>query len=558
MRAEQIKIISPKPDRVKNRSDIHFSDVRLDPAHQPVQKLNTLLEECPLAYYQSSLDGRIQVCNYAFVKLIGFPTQEDALSYTMGRTKDDLSYLPAGNTLLPDGTKYGGRKRTMHRKDGRVLHVIETIAGMFNESNELVGIRGFLLDQTERVMLEERLLQRQKMESLGLFTGGFVHDFNNILDILLGNCTLLEKKLPQEGEIPKLLTSMQQALKRGIDLAQNFLTYARTNEVAMETMNVNTVIKGLSKMVKASLPKSIRLELELDDHLPMVAMNPTQIQQAVLNLCLNARDAMADTAGTRSAIPVLKIRTSQVNVQQHQTDTPRHLCIEVSDTGKGMNPSLTQEILNPFFTTKKQGTGLGLTIVQMVTKKHHGFIDVASKEGEGTTVKLLFPFSQISSTPMVTHPIKEVRNQERHETILFAEGDESLALAVKTCFESKGYNVLLVRDGIAAIQCYEKNKQMIDIVFLDLDASLLDGEQVFTVLRDLEIQQGVILASAHIGAEEQQGLLLNGLCEFIPKPYVPHDVLQSIRKILNSVKKQTYPAIFSTSGSQYGAQDHSP
>jgi nitrogen-specific signal transduction histidine kinase len=330
------------------------------------------------------------------VKLLGFATREEALSGTLKGLSEDLSSSGEGNVLSPDGIPMKRHERVLHRKDGTVLHVFETNVGIFNESDELIGVRGFLQEQSVEVKLEERLLQRQKLESLGWFAGGFIHDFNNILVILLGNCSLLEKKLSKQGEDLEIIRSMNQALDRGIDLAQSFLTYTRTHEVTVEVMNVNSVITGLSKMVEAALPKSIKLELELDERLPTFAMNPIQIQQAVINLCMNARDAMADTSAVRSAVPVLKIRTSQVESAQSSMTPSQLLCIEVSDTGKGMNASLTQKIFEPFFTTKERGTGLGLAIVQMVTKKHDGYIEVTSKEGEGTTVKLLFPVPHIS------------------------------------------------------------------------------------------------------------------------------------------------------------------
>jgi signal transduction histidine kinase len=245
--------------------------------------------------------------------------------------------------------------------------------------------------EKERERLEEQLRHAQKMESLGTLAAGIAHDFNNILNIIKGCASLIGRRLSADEMVAESLKAIDETIERGTSLVRQLLTLALKSEAQLASIDANDLISELSKLLRQMFPKTIDVSLELDSKLPPITADPNQINQALLNLCVNARDAMR--AGGS-----LTLRTEVVDgrkLQDATGKTKQHVCVEVTDTGVGMDASVQSRIFEPFFTTKGtgEGTGLGLAIVYGVVKNHNGFIDVKSESGRGTTFRLYLPMA---------------------------------------------------------------------------------------------------------------------------------------------------------------------
>ncbi len=244
--------------------------------------------------------------------------------------------------------------------------------------------------EEERKKLEEQLLQSQKMESIGVLAGGVAHDFNNILNIIQGYASLLGKHATPGGEIAEIFEAISEATKRGTSVVQHLLTLARKNETKFELADANTILHGLSSLLKETFPKNIELTLDCAANLPPMMADPNQIAQALLNICVNARDAMSNGGRLTFTTAVVDRRSLQ-DFDGAKAD--HYVCIEVTDTGNGMDENVQKRIFEPFFTTKDigQGTGLGLAVVYGIVKSHSGTIQVKSKLKGGTSFYLYVP-----------------------------------------------------------------------------------------------------------------------------------------------------------------------
>lgn len=504
------------------------------------ERYRKLFEESLTGNFISTPNGRILACNPAYAHMFGFSSVEEALKFNTS----DLYHSPERHQAfikqLYERKKLEHVEVQMRRRDGETIYVIENALGRFNDEGELIEIQGYLIDNTEQKILEQRLIQMQKMECIGTLAGGIAHDFNNILGIILAYSSTLERGIPNPQKLAHTLESINKAIERGAGLARQILTFARKNELTLEPININATIHSLSKMLHETFPKKIEMVLELDELVPIVTMDYTQLHQALLNLCVNARDAMTEPGPKASTRCVLKMRTKIIDPKEIVGRFPdarqsQYICIEVSDTGVGMEESTRQRIFEPFFTTKEKGkgTGLGLAVVYGVVKNHDGFIDVESQRAHGTTFRLYFPIpAEVTSTTRVQGD-RVVEVAGGTESILFAEDEDGLAMLMKTLFESKGYSVILAKNGVEAIQLYAENKSEISVAFLDVGLPKLDGTTVFTTIREINPHQKVILASGYMDPDQKSELFKAGLSEFVQKPYMPNEVLRKVRDVLD-------------------------
>jgi signal transduction histidine kinase len=318
------------------------------------------------------------------------------------------------------------------------------------------------------------------MESLGTLAGEVAHDFNNILGIILGQASILERCEGDREMTAASLDSITKAVQRGASLVRQMLTFARKSEVALGPVNVNGMIRELATMLEETFPKTVELNLKLDTSIPMITMDQAQLHQALLNLCVNARDAINDLAPLTSSHGLLTIRTEVVprSVLKGHADAraSRYVCISVSDFGKGMDEDTKEKIFEPFFTTKEpgKGTGWGLAVVYGVVKAHRGFIDVESKMNVGSTFRLYLPVSDDSVGEGELVGAGSGGIWEGTETILLVEDEDGLRHLMKSVLEDSGYRALTAKDGIEAIRLYAEHKDEIALVFTDLGLPRLE------------------------------------------------------------------------------------
>jgi CheY-like chemotaxis protein len=378
------------------------------------------------------------------------------------------------------------------------------------------------------------------MESLGLLAGGIAHDFNNILGIILGHMAIVERAGKDPSTLKSSSEEITKAVQRGASLVRQILTFARKSDPTLEPVNVNATIRELSKMINDTFPKTIAVSLDLEKPIPLIMMDQTQLHQALLNLCVNARDAIGDASTGNLGRGVIKIKTQVAGAEEvkrrfSEATAREYVCIFVSDSGMGMDDVTKQHIFEPFFTTKElgKGTGLGLSVVYGIIKTHRGHIDVESAVGKGTTFRMYLPVPDEAASPVAEVEAGSRGTYVGHETILLVEDEENLLSLMKLSLERAGYTVLTATDGMAAIKVFSLNKEKIALVLTDIGLPKLDGAAVVLSLMEIDPNVKIILASGYLEPNLKSNLLRSGAKDFVQKPYSPGVVLRKIREVLD-------------------------
>ncbi|MFA6469324.1 MAG: PAS domain S-box protein [Bacteroidota bacterium] len=391
------------------------------------------------------------------------------------------------------------------------------------------------LKQTEekRRQLEMELIQAQKLESLGTLASGVAHDFNNILGIILGYSTMLESQFIGSGETSEKLCRVKQAAVRGASLVKQLLTFARKGESIFQSISINTIIEELSKMLYETFPKTIPVTIDLKTEIPMIVADASQIHQVLLNLCVNARDAMPN--GGTLAIATSTVEHNMLVQEFPQAAARQYILVEVSDDGVGMNEETKRRIFEPFYTTKGpgQGTGLGLALVYSIVTSHQGMIAVDSAPGEGTTFRIYIPVEEnVVGTPStVEGEWKKIPGGT--ETVLIIEDEIPLAELVKHILMEKGYSVLTAYDGEIGVLMYTQHCNDIAVVLSDFGLPKFSGDEVFRRIRMINPNAKVIIFSGFIEPDTKAKLREAGVAQIFQKPYHLSSVLRIVREVID-------------------------
>ncbi len=391
-------------------------------------------------------------------------------------------------------------------------------------------------DMTERKRLEAQLLHAQKMESIGTLAGGIAHDFNNILGILLGYTSVLSQGVMAKEALVKNAEAMTVAIQRGAALVRQLLTFARKSDANLGPVSLNVVAQEVAEMCTHTFPKTIAIETRLAPKLPVILADHNQVHQALLNLCVNARDAMQEHGSILITTGVVEADVVRARFPDASADG--YVRLSVTDTGSGIDETTKARMFEPFFTTKEKGkgTGLGLAMVYGVVKTHQGFIDVESELRKGTTFHLYFPIPTPGSKP--AHVEEDVTQETAagSETILLAEDEPALFELVKALLEERGYTVLGAHDGVEAVEEFKKHASEIDLVLIDLGLPKLSGWEALPKMREIRPNVAALVATGYVDPDQRSEMLTKGVRDFVDKPYAPHQLLRKIREVLDSLK----------------------
>ncbi len=389
----------------------------------------------------------------------------------------------------------------------------------------------FLRDITAQKNLEAQLLHAQKMQAIGTLAGGIAHDFNNLLQAILGHADMLLLRLDEQDRAHRGVKQIVRAAQRGSDLTRQLLTFSRKIESRMEALDLNQVLERLRAMLERTIPRMIHVELQPQADLWRVNVDPSQMDQVLMNLALNSRDAMPD-GGT------LTIETRNVVLdEEYQKSHPevrlgRYVLLMVSDTGHGMDRETLQRVFDPFFTTKQtgKGTGLGLAMVYGIVKNHEGYISCESEVGVGTRFMIYLPASDLEDTPVETiEPLPPVGGQE---TILLVDDEEVIREVGADMLGQYGYRVLTAPDGETALEIYAQKKGEIDLVIMDLSMPGMGGRQCLIHLLEMDPHARVVIASGYSFHGPLNEAMELGARSVIHKPYNSSEILEVIRKTL--------------------------
>ena len=400
------------------------------------------------------------------------------------------------------------------------------------KSGKVEKVVTLLRDVTEHKRLETQLLQAQKMEAVGHLAGGVAHDFNNILTVILGYAAFTQRTLSPDDELFQNLEQIRTAGEKAAVLTRQLLAFSRQQIMQPKDLNINEVVDGLLKMIWRVIGEDIDLKFISGRQLGTVHADPGQIEQILMNLCVNARDAMPK-GGT------LTLETENVLIGEGYrkthpwVDEGRYVLISVTDTGHGMDEETRSQVFEPFFTTKEvgKGTGLGLATVYGIVKQHDGMIDVYSEVGKGTTFKVYLP--------IVERQAEEVGNKIEGparggtETLLFAEDHESLRRMTLELLETAGYTVLVATDGQEALEVFEAHADEISLVLLDVVMPKLSGRDVCDRIRAINPDVRTLFTSGYSANAIHTRFVLDEGIELIRKPYDMHVLLRKIREALD-------------------------
>jgi len=484
----------------------------------------------------TDLNNAIIYTNQAFLDTYGY-TEEEVL----GKNISDLLYTkdaePQEMLVSTLRDEWRGERINI-KKDGTKFPVHLTTSIVRDELGEIIALVNVATDITEQKKLQKELLQSQKMQSLGTLSGGIAHDFNNILGIILAYASLLEKQKNDGQKHTESIVAITQAVHRGAALVRQILTFARKTDLEFEIINMNEVVQDLSSMLHQTFPKIITIHKITATGLPSIQADRTQIHQALLNLCVNARDAMP-TGGSLTIKTELR---SQEQIRELFPDADQHayVCVSVTDTGEGMDENTRLRIFDPFFTTKEKGkgTGLGLSVTYGVMQTHHGFIHVESALECGSTFQLYFPILNTSVKNNDSHTSLDSSTSSGTETILIVEDEELLIGMVHFLLEAKGYKVFLAHDGIEAVALYKAHSHEIDLVLSDMGLPGMSGTEVLKKIRQINPEVKVMLSSGFIDPDIKLELFEAGAKGFIQKPYSPDEILRKLREVLDKKKEE--------------------
>ncbi len=397
------------------------------------------------------------------------------------------------------------------------------------------GLAVFGRDVSERKRFNERLLQMQKLESLGVLAGGIAHDFNNLLTGIMGNASMVLGDLPRDSPLHADLQRVVDAAERAAILTRQLLAYAGKGKFVIEPLNLSEVVRKISDLIQTSVPRTVDLRLRPRVDLPSTEGDAAQIQQLVMNLVINGAEAIGkDKTGTVVVTTSVK-EVDRTYLQQtfgpSEISPGRYVMLEVSDTGCGMDEATVSRIFDPFFTTKFAGRGLGLAAVMGIVRGHKGALRVYSVPGKGSTFKVLFPVSKMEAERR--GPVKIGKDLEGSGAILVIDDEEPIRQLVKSALARYGYTVLTAENGQQGVDMLRAHVRTVALVLLDMTMPLMSGEETLRQLKAVRPDLPVILFSGYHEVEYEQRFAGKGLAGFIQKPFTAAHLAERIKITLS-------------------------
>ena len=496
------------------------------------ERLRLIIDASPIGI-KISQDGKYVYVNPKFVEIFGYETGDEILGLPV-----EAIYAPESQGLILQRVtdRTAGKRVTPHceaiglTKAGKRIDVAiwSTSINYFDRQ----AILAFVMDETESKSLRSQLFQSQKMQAVGTLAGGIAHDFNNLLTIILGFSELLLIGKHQRDPDYADLQTIQQTARNGSDLVQRILTFSRKSEIDPVPLDLNHEIEQFTKLLSRTIPKMIEIELVLSEGLATVNADPTQLEQVLMNLAVNAKDAMAD--GGKLTIETKNVVLDEEYCSRHLGAKPGdHVLLSVSDTGHGMDRETLSHIFEPFYTTKEigRGTGLGLAMVYGILKQHDGHVTCDSEPGIGTTFKIYLPAMKTETKEL---PLTdEVELSGGTETILLVDDDKIIRDLTKRILEQRGYTALTAANGKEALNLYKKEGKRISLVILDLVMPEMSGKECLKELLKIDPRVKVLISSGYASGGSPRQAIELGAVGFVRKPYDIRQMLQVVRKIVD-------------------------
>jgi PAS domain S-box-containing protein len=518
--------------KLENRYHANSADLAL--ANERMLQLAAIVESSEDAIISRSLDGVITSWNGGAERLFGYLAGE-----MIGKTDSALVPPERSNELLSimakvrTGEPSSSFETVRVRKDGKHIHVSVSISPIRDREGRIVGVSAISRDISERKLLEQQLRQFQKMEAVGKLAGGIAHDFNNLLTVISGYSAMLLADARTDNDAKELLREIYEAGERAASLTLQLLAFSRKQVLAPKVLDLNTIVRDAERMLKRLIGEDISLTTVPDPELAWVKVDPGQIEQVIMNLVVNARDALPQ--GGKVTIETANVDLDGNYAQTRPgVKTGHYVMLAVSDNGCGMDEQTKARIFEPFFTTKElgKGTGLGLATVYGVVKQSSGYIDVYSEVDFGTTFKIYLPKveEQIQSGKLM-HALKPTPHGK--ETILLVEDEGAVRALSRNALQRFGYNVLEASNGREAVRICDQHEGAIHLLVTDVVMPEMGGRQVAERLVALRPSLKVMYVSGYTEDAVVRHGVLEAETAFLRKPFTPSVLACKVREVLD-------------------------
>lgn len=485
-------------------------------------------------------DEKITDINYTGVKVLNYSSAKGIIGRRVGEIFGMNENMV--KEIEADVKNLGEVKNREIRVNlnGKDLIFLANFSSVYSEDrDEIIEYKGVFHDITELKKLERQLIQAQKLESIGTLAGGIAHDFNNIMTAILGYASVMKMKFKRDDPFYQYLEVIESSAERAASLTRKLLTFSRSEKYQLKLVDVNKVIKETVALLKETIERKIEVRLDLYPKSLTIRGDESQIHQVVMNLCVNARDAMSGGGVLNISTWIKEFDRSGIckvdkPAKLDSKDSKKYFAvISVEDTGCGMDDSVMKRMFDPFFTTKNrgEGTGLGLSVVYGIVRNHNGLIDVQSSVGVGTRFDVMFP--------LVDSDVGEEEKESRTliegfgETILVVDDEEYVRNLLADILESNGYKVILAKDGIEALERFKKSYNNISAAIIDMVMPRMDGLETYRELLKINPDLKVIVATGYSSEERIKEIMSRGIKDFIVKPFNVEDLLLSLRKIID-------------------------
>ena len=505
--------------------------------YEALQRNRSHLASTPLAVIETDAHFHIREWNPTAEHIFGY-SRAEALGQDPRMLLPDESQqevAPSRAALLGSA---GGTHVSMENltRGGQRIYCDWYSTALRDERGYLLGAIFLADDITDQRRAEGALRQSQKLESLGVLAGGIAHDFNNLLTAILGNTEVALELIPDDKAMRHALQRIESTTHRGADLARQLLAYAGKAHFAIKPLDLNAIILELGDLLSVSISKKVGLQRDLQPGLPLVEADSAQFQQVVMNLVINASEAIGDRPGSVT----LRTRSATYSPEDLAKHFPgqvlepgRYVRLEVQDDGCGMDAETIGRIFDPFFTTKFTGRGLGLSAMLGIVRGHRAGLHVESVPGKGTTFILLFPASSASAP--LPEPVA-LPQEVLAATVLVVDDESIIRDLARSALESAGCTVLEARDGLDAVEFFQSRTTRVDLVLLDMTMPRMGGAEAFRRIRELHPEMRVLLTSGYTQKEAQESLLDHPPDGFLQKPFRIRELVGKVREILQSPK----------------------
>ncbi len=503
---------------------------------EELARLGMAVEQAGEAIIITDAEGAIQYVNPAFERISGYDRSEvmGGNPRILKSGRHDADYYQTMWNMLRQGKVWSGTLID-RKKDGSLFEEFAVISPVRDATGRIVNYVAVKRDVTHETEMQEQLRQSQKMEAVGQLAGGIAHDFNNLLTGIMGYCELLLTRLAGDGSVRHDIEEIRKAAGRATALTQQLLAFSRKQVFQVKVVNLNGVVSNLDRMLRRLIGEDIDLRISLREDLWSVMIDPGQIDQVIVNIVVNARDAMTD--GGKITIETANVELGEEYLRSHVVvKSGPYVLLAISDTGSGMDDATRARVFEPFFTTKGpgKGTGLGLSTVYGIVKQSKGYIWVYSEPGLGTTFKIYLPkvLGDVEPVPPEQEPPAPVVGGR--ETILLAEDQDMVRELVTEILRSNGYTVLLAHNGTEAVRVSEQYEATIHLLITDVVMPHMNGRELARRLLPARPDMKVIFMSGY--AEDaiiHHGVLDAGM-HFVQKPFRPCDLSRRIRDILDA------------------------